>query len=293
MVRIVKKKIGNNDFYYLRHHTKDKEKEVYLGKKIPDNIEEIKKEFLMQFYRNDWLSKIKEISTGYKKYKKKVPKTVLQKQIEDFAVIFTYNTQKIEGSTLTLQETTNLLLYGITPATKPKDHMVETEMHKKIFDEMLYHKNKISLATVLYWHKAMFDKTKPDIAGKIRDYHVRVGQSKTEFPDPNVIPLMLKEFFRWYNKNKKILNPAELAARAHLRFVSIHPFGDGNGRVSRLIMNKILDEFGYPMLDVEYGKRVMYYSALEKSQITDNDFYFVRWFMSRYIKAHHDFYHNV
>ena len=293
MVRIVTKRIGNRDFYYLRHHTKDREKEAYLGKEIPDDIEEIKKEFLMQFYRHDWLAKIKEISAGYKRYKKTVPKTVLQKQIEDFAVVFTYNTQKIEGSTLTLQETTNLLLYGITPGTKPKDHMIETEMHKKIFDEMLHHENKLSLATILYWHKAMFEKTKPDIAGKIRNYHVRVGQSKVEFPDPNVISLMLKEFFRWYNKNRKILNPAELAARAHLKFVSIHPFGDGNGRVSRLIMNKILDEFGYPMLDVEYGKRAMYYSALEKSQITNNDFYFVRWFMNRYIKVHYDFYQNV
>ena len=293
MVRVVKKRIGNNDFYYLRHHIKNREKENYLGKKIPENIEDVKKEFLMQFYRDEWFAKIKEIHSGFKRYKKTVPKTVLQNQIEDFGIVFTYNTQKIEGSTLTLQETANLLRFGITPGTKPKDHMIETELHKKIFDEMLTHKDKLSLSTVIYWHKKMFEKTKPDIAGKIRHYHVRVGQSKTKFPDPNVVPLMLKDFFRWYNKNKKILNPVELAARAHLRFVSIHPFGDGNGRVSRLVMNKILDEFGYPMLDIEYGKRSTYYSTLEKSQITNNDFYFVRWFMKRYIKIYHEFYHNV
>jgi len=58
-------------------------------------------------------------------------------------------------------------------------------------------------------------------------------------------------------------------------------------------MNHILDEFGYPMLDVEYGKRSMYYSALERSQTADNDFYFVRWFMSRYIKVHYEFYRNI
>ena len=81
--------------------------------------------------------------------------------------------------------------------------MIETELHKKIFDEMLSHKDKLSLSTGMYWHKKMFEKTKSDIAGKIRHYHVRVGQSKTKFSDPNVVPLMLKDFFRWYNKSIK------------------------------------------------------------------------------------------
>lgn len=97
---------------------------------------------------------------------------------------------------------------------------------------------------------------------------------------------MLREFFRWYDRAKKSLNPVELAAAAHLRFVTVHPFYDGNGRVSRLLMNFVLKKNGYPLLDIPYGDRNSYYNALERSQAKKNDRVFVLWLLRRYLKVY-------
>lgn len=96
-------------------------------------------------------------------------------------------------------------------------------------------------------------------------------------------------FFRWFAAKDNVMNPVELAARAHLKFVTIHPFGDGNGRINRLLMNYILHRRNYPMLDIQYKDRRSYYTALERSQITRDDMPFLKWFMKRYINAHAEY----
>ena len=85
--------------------------------------------------------------------------------------------------------------------------------------------------------------------------------------------------------------PAELAAVAHLKFVTIHPFGDGNGRVSRLIMNFILNRKGYHMMDIPYEGRNGYYNALENSLIKKEDWIFLQWFARKYVKEHKRYLH--
>ena len=85
-------------------------------------------------------------------------------------------------------------------------------------------------------------------------------------------------------RQKDKLNPIELAALVHLKFVSIHPFGDGNGRISRLMMNFVLHKHNYPMLDIPYTKRNSYYTSLERSQIKRDNSPFLNWFFKRYIK---------
>ena len=103
---------------------------------------------------------------------------------------------------------------------------------------------------------------------------------------PAELDIELREFFEWYNKNKDKLNPVELAALVHLKFVSIHPFGDGNGRISRLMMNFVLQKHNYPMLDIPYEKRNSYYTALERSQIKRDNAPFLNWFFRRYLKEY-------
>ncbi|MGI0089101.1 MAG: Fic family protein, partial [Nitrosopumilaceae archaeon] len=87
-------------------------------------------------------------------------------------------------------------------------------------------------------------------------------------------------------KNKERLHPVELAALAHLKFVTIHPFGDGNGRITRLIMNFILNRKKYPLLDIPYEGRNSYYNALERSQIKKEDRIFLQWLAKKYIKEY-------
>jgi Fic family protein len=162
----------------------------------------------------------------------------------------------------------------------------EAEAHRDLFYEILQSKKDITLQMMVDWHWKLFSNTKPDVAGKIRKYQVAISGSKFLPPSPVEVIPMLTEFFQWYNKNQNKLHPVELAAIAHLKFVTIHPFGDGNGRVSRLVMNFILNKKDYPMMDISYEGRIGYYNSLERSQIKQEDRIFLRWFVGRYVREY-------
>lgn len=292
MVEIKKKKIGKRTYYYLVHSVrrngKVKKVEKYLGTKIPRNINKLKKEFLIGILRKEWYSILEKIKKNYLKEEMKLPKSAKEKELLNFAIRFTYDSQKIEGSTLTLRETANLLEKGILPSKQIRD-IKETQAHQKIFYEMINYKKDISLQIIIKWHRELFKESKPDIAGKIRETQVKIAGSKFVPPLPVEVYLLLKEFFRWYNKNKNKVNPVELAALAHLKLVTIHPFYDGNGRISRLVMNFILNKNKYPMMIIPYENRNSYYNALEKSQIKKDETIFLRWFFKKYVKEYRSY----
>jgi len=128
--------------------------------------------------------------------------------------------------------------------------------------------------------------TRSDIAGKIRTRQVWIAGSKFLPSSPAEVPALIDEIIRWYNKNKDKVNPVELAALMHLKFVTIHPFIDGNGRISRILMNFILKSNKFPMLNVPYKNRTGYYNALERAQTKKTDTVFILWFFKRYIKEY-------
>ncbi len=290
MVRVRKKTLKGKTYYYLEHSIRSggrvQKKELYLGNKIPSNIEIMKKEFLDEIYHQKWFVDIEKIKQNYLKNQRLMPKSVRDKEIETFAINFTYDTQRIEGSTLTRKETADLLERGIAPNNKPMRDVQEAEAHKELFFEILKSKKDLSLQVVIEWHWELFNKTKAGMAGKIRKYQVAIRGSKFMPPSPIEVYPMLTEFFQWYNKNKNKMHPIEMAAIAHLRFVTIHPFGDGNGRISRLIMNFILNRKKYPMLDIPYERRNSYYNALERSHMKNEERIFLQWFIKRYIEEH-------
>jgi Fic family protein len=106
---------------------------------------------------------------------------------------------------------------------------------------------------------------------------VKVGNYRA--PDWQGLDNLLKELFTWFNKNKDSMHAIELCARMHYKFEKIHPFGDGNGRLGRLIIANILWKNRYPILIIDYKKRKAYYKALSK----DED-YFLQYFIRTYIK---------
>lgn len=290
MVVLKKKKINTHTYYYLEHSYRKngnvEKKQRYLGTTLPKNIITLKQQFLQEFNQETWFSHFGVIKENYTKEKNNRPPSQQKKTTEQFAIRFTYNTNRIEGSTLTLRETAVLLEQGITPARRPIEDIRETEAHKKIFTDMLAYTKEISLSTLLHWHKELFQETKTDIAGKIRDHSVEISGSS--FTPPTAIELdsQLLEFFDWYRTNRKKIHPVELAALVHLKFVSIHPFVDGNGRISRLFSNAILRRNGYPMLIIDYTQRTSYYHALERSQLTQDQTIFSKWFFRRYLKEY-------
>lgn len=287
MVSVVKETKGNAHFYYLRHHSGATEKKRYLGKTIPKNIEQLKSDFMLEFYHDEWNPKIQEIYKNYQKKSKSLPDSIKLKNFESFGIVFTYNTQRIEGSSLTKSDTKDLLVFGVTPAKKQQSDSIETKKHYDLFMQLVSSK-KISITQdmVLSWHKAIFSQTKIGEAGHIRQHNVGViSNENIAFTTVPEIPKKLKEFFSWINKYDKKENPVEFACLAHYKFVSIHPFADGNGRTSRLIMNYILYLYDYPLLLIKNTDRKAYFKALEKSQLENNEIHFKKWFMKYYIKA--------
>jgi len=289
MVSIRKKTVEGNSYFYLEHsfrkNGKVEKKELYLGKKIPKDIEKIKKDFISEIYSETWLNQLDKIKENYSKEQKKTPASAKEKEVDNFMVKFTYNTQKIEGSKLTLRDTANLLEKGETPK-KPLIDIKEAEAHKKVFYEMMRYDKELNLQIMLQWNKILLSETKPDVAGKIRNHGVAISGSKFMPPLAIELDTLLKEFFDWYNKEKGKLHPVALSALVHLKFVTIHPFSDGNGRISRLMMNFILNKHGFPMLDIPYENRNGYYTALERSQVKKDEKIFLHWFFKRYLKEH-------
>lgn len=291
MAAIRKKIIKNHTYYYLEHSFREGDKvhkkEKIIGKTMPENIEKLKNEYMTEImaeiYQKNWLDKFDEIKAEFLHQEKITPKSAREKEIETFAIRFTYDTNRIEGSTLTLRDTADLFEKGITPGKRPINDVMEAQAHKNAFYEMLNFKKDLSLNTILYFHKKLFESTKADIAGILRAHQVAIAGSKFMPPFPAEVYPLLMEFFKWYDRNKDKLHPVQLAALVHLKLVTIHPFADGNGRISRLMMNFILHKNDFPMLNIPYEKRAGYYSALERSQTRKQENIFLIWFFKRYL----------
>ncbi|MBW2974103.1 Fic family protein [Candidatus Woesearchaeota archaeon] len=278
-MRIIKRKKGRKDYFYLQHSFRKEgrviTKEIYLGKKIPENISRIKGEMIIDAKKTLY-EKLKKIRDDFQKEWKRYPETIRNKEKEEIAIAFTYNTNAIEGSTITLEETRDIIHYKTSPE-KPLRDVKETEAHSGVFLAMLDKKDKVSKKLLLEWHRGIFGETKKDIAGRFRDYLVRVGNYRA--PDWQDVKKLMNELINFISKSKD--NPVELAARAHYKFEKIHPFGDGNGRIGRLLTNYILWHNKYPMIVIEYKKRRSYYKALERDEEG-----FVNYFLRRYLSVH-------
>lgn len=278
-MKVVTKKKGNQQYFYLKHSFRRGKKiitkEKYLGKCIPTNIKELIAEFKKEAQK-DLNEKLESIKKNFQNEWKRIPESAKKKELEEISIAFTYNTNAIEGSTITLEEAREIIHDKIAP-NKPLRDIKETEAHSAVFLEMLKDK-KVSNKRLLDWHERIFGMTKPDLAGKFRDYLVRVGSYLA--PDWQDVEKMMAELMNYIRINKKT-NPVELSARAHYKFEKIHPFGDGNGRLGRLLMNHILWHNGYPMLIIEYKRRKSYYYALQK-----NEDKFISYFLKRYLAVH-------
>jgi len=289
-MRIKKKRIRKKDYFYLEHSIWEDgtvtKKERYLGTELPEDIEEIKLRFNYDLMSETYFSKFSSIKKNFSGEFRKMPPSARKKYLDYFMIKFTYDSNRIEGSTITLKETAKILERGITPRNKPVEDVKETEAHRAVFDEVVGYKKDLSLAIILKWHKMLLGGTQSDIAGKIRKHQVKVAGSKAEFAIPAEIDTLLDEFIKWYRKNRAKMDPVELATLTHLKFVSIHPFADGNGRMSRMLMNFILHRNGYPMLNIKYSNRDSYYNALERAQVKKQDRIFLLHIFRRYLREY-------
>lgn len=223
---------------------------------------EIPEQYLPIFSRIDFL---KEQSDKMR------PLTVgeLKQLQEEFLVEYTYNSNAIEGNTLTLQETA-LVLEGLTIGQKPlRDHL-EAVGHKDAFlyvQELVRDRVPFSETIIKQIHTLVL-MDRPEDRGVYRRIPVRIMGAYHTPPNPVMVPELMEKLVAEFKVSK--LHPIEKAVLFHLKFEGIHPFVDGNGRTGRLILNLFLMQNGYPPINVKFADRKRYYDAFD-SYDRDND----------------------
>ena len=184
---------------------------------------------------------------------------------------YTFESNKIEGNTLTLRETDLVINEGLTISGKSMREHLEVINHQEaiVYIKQLIEQNfPLNEREVLSINNLILRGIKAEEAGKYRKVQVMIKGSSHLPPQPFQVVKEMEDFFIWYESNKMRLHPVILAAELHERIVAIHPFIDGNGRSARLIMNLILLQHGYVIANIkgDYENRIQYYSALETAQ---------------------------
>ncbi len=191
-------------------------------------------------------------------------KVALTKLEEHFKASHIYNSAGIEGNRLTLQETTLVLSDGIDISGKPVSESIEVKNLGKAFDylkEISDPKQTLREGDIRDLHQIIVGENQEVSPGKYREIGVVISGSEHKPPEPLDVPLMVESLVNWINENSQ-KDPIIVASVAHHRFVYIHPFKDGNGRVSRLLMNLILMKNGYPISNISRDQRPEYYESL-------------------------------
>ena len=188
---------------------------------------------------------------------------------------YTFESNRIEGNTLTLRETDLVINEGLTISGKSMREHLEAINHQEAigYIKQLMERNfPFNERELLSVHNLILRGIIPEDAGRYRRVQVMIKGSSYLPPQPFLVAKNMEDYFIWFEENKSKLHPVILAAEMHERLVTIHPFIDGNGRTSRLIMNLILLQNGYAIANIkgDYDTRMSYYQALETTQTSSN-----------------------
>jgi Fic family protein len=192
-----------------------------------------------------------------------------------FTKLFTYDTNAIEGSTVTVSEVGDILEKSKWPEKRTKWEISETYGVAEAIKHIRKTREHISLNLIKQLHKIVFENSKP-FAGNFRERGTEIavvnglGNIIHKGAPSDQVTKLLNELIKWYNKNKNKYPTLVLAAVVHNHFETIHPFRDGNGRVGRLLLNNILLKHNLPPVNIELKNRREYYGALQEYQKNRN-----------------------
>ncbi len=217
-----------------------------------------------------------------------IPEDRINRLNQKLRLDWNYHSNSIEGNTLTASETKAFILYGITAKGKPFRDYIEMRGHNealKKLENIVHHDLKITENLIKEFHKIILvepfsgeSEINPGEYKTNPNYLYSPTGERVDFEPPQEVPKLMNELINWLNnhidppkrkKKKYDLHPLLIACGFHVRFIQIHPFGDGNGRMSRLFMNLILMLCGYVPAVVKLEKRKEYYTALNLSTLED------------------------
>lgn len=300
MVYVEKFKVKRKTYYRLVHNVrkgkKITHKTMYLGKRLPSPavLKRLKEKFFHEAISGKFkylsLEDVKKIEVKKRRHLEAVRKlSPLERKrlLEEFIVRFTYDSSKLSGVDVTLRQTSLILREGIMP--KKLKNLVtvkELENHERGMLLLTKYKGKLDTAFIKKLHKILFSGVDDAIAGKLRDElrrNVKIAGTPYVPPTRNKLRKELQNFFIWYKHVNRKLHPIELASLIHLKLISLQPFGDGNSRLARLLMNWVLWKKNYPPIDIPIEDLENYYDVLDQYQIEKNEKHFVDYIKKRYL----------
>ncbi|MBO0588408.1 Fic family protein [Sporosarcina sp. E16_8] len=202
--------------------------------------------------------------------KRPLPTYTLKSLREKLLLEWTYNSNAIEGNTLTLKET-KVVLEGITVGGKTMREHLEVINHRDAIlyvEEIVANNESFSEWQIKNLHRLILKGIDDAYAGRYRDQQVYISGAEHVPPEPFLIKEKMEELISLHDGEAESLHPIERAARLHIIFVGIHPFIDGNGRASRLLLNLDLMKDGFPPIVIKTENRLSYYDALDKAHTT-------------------------
>lgn len=214
---------------------------------------------------------IKEKKLKYEQNKHKISPITLSSYEKDFELTFTHNSTAIEGNTLTLMETKVVLEDGVSIGGKELREIYEVINHKKAYryvKKCIAENKPLDENIVKDLHAILTENIM--VGGIYRKEEVRISGAGFTPPAGNEMYLQIKNLYEDLKIKENELNPIELAAWTHAEFVRIHPFIDGNGRTSRLLMNYQLLIHGYLPISVAKENRLDYYNVLEQYAVNSD-----------------------
>ncbi|KYC44696.1 MAG: Fic/DOC family protein [Candidatus Methanofastidiosum methylothiophilum] len=287
MVYLIKKNVKGETYYYLNHSVRleDRVKTLsyYLGKgpfsqsqidyllKEKSQMILLEAEFLKIFSKRsvyqehilptsfiNIIERLKEINRIMTPFNK----TYFEKFEEDLRLRYVHGSTAIEGNTLSLRDA-QLILEEDTPAGNTLREMHEILNYKELFRFLSGYNGDINLKFILKIHEILMKNIDDENAGRLRNIDISISGSDY---DPTPFPVLedeLTTLIDWYKENRICMFPIEIACHFHQKFVEIHPFIDGNGRVSRELLNFILIKNNYPRLVIPFERRGVYLRCID------------------------------
>ena len=250
-----------------------KSKFIGFGNISKIEIEELKKKFELEILESlateniskEQIMEIEKLRQSYTQKIKALSKEEFEKFENTFFTELTYDSNAIEGSSLALEDTNLILNEGLVPEGKTLREVNEAKNHKEAIDFINSYKGEVNELFILKLHSIILKDISEKFAGRYRENPVRIFKSDVSFPDYEKVPQLVKNLAYWYKLNKNKMHTFELAVVFSMKLVSIHPFVDGNGRISRLLMNFILKKKGYPWLNIYMKQRAEYLKAVRNA----------------------------
>jgi len=291
MVYLEKIGRGSKTYYYVTKNFRVSDKKwkkirKYAGGKPPSKeqtrkaAEEIEKEALKKgitkstseftYLSDEEAEKLQDLKEVFKKWYGKLDAVEKKKYDDDFVVRFTYNSNGIEGNRLSLRETSMILTENIIPAGATPNDFNEAINSKDCYEFMKEYDGEFNQKFLLKIHELLTKNTNCKVVGEYRDHDVRISGSEWIPPTHEKVRADMRKVFQWYYSTKKKLHPVELGAILHNKLVRIHPFADGNGRTSRVIMNWTLLKNKFPMFYIELRDKIKYYETVEEGDKGDD-----------------------